>query len=51
MSAFATVSFEECGEGLFLSRKLMEWFRNHYLPDESEWKKPLASPLLEPDLS
>ena len=39
------------GEGFFLTREGMEWFRAHYLPDPDDWDSPLASPLLEPDLS
>jgi acetyl esterase len=29
----------------------MEWYRSLYLPDPADWTSPLASPLLEDDVS
>ncbi|MED5261561.1 MAG: alpha/beta hydrolase [Myxococcota bacterium] len=49
--AFATKSFDECGDGFFLTRGMMEWFRGHYLPDPDDWTNPLASPMQAEDLS
>ena len=43
--SFDRPSFEECGEGFFLTRAMMEWFRGHYLPNEADWRNPLAAPL------
>ena len=37
--------------GFFLTRSGMEYFRSAYLPDESDWDSPLASPIEQPDLS
>jgi acetyl esterase len=48
---FDTRSHELFADGFFLTRADMEWFRGHYLPDPADWDSPLASPLLEPDLS
>ncbi len=39
------------GEGFLLTRADMEYFRDHYLPDRSDWENPSASPLLAEDLS
>ena len=49
--AFETKSFEECGEGFLLTRGMMEWFREHYAPNEDDWRNPQASPLRAEDLS
>lgn len=49
--AFDTESYEQCSNGFFLSRGMMEWFRGHYVPDEADWTNPLASPLRADDLS
>ena len=46
-----TPSMEECGEGYNVTRPMMVWIRNNYLPDPADWIHPLASPLLAPDLS
>ena len=39
------------GEGLFLTRDDMEWFRGNYLPNEADGADPKASPMLADDLS
>lgn len=39
------------GEGLFLTRDDMEWFRSNYLPDEADGADIKASPMLADDLS
>jgi acetyl esterase/lipase len=38
-------------EGFFLTEGEMDWYRGHYLPDESAALDPRASPLLAPDLA
>jgi acetyl esterase len=38
-------------EGFFLSREDMEWYRELYVPDPSDWTNPVASPLLADDVS
>jgi acetyl esterase len=43
-------SHRRYGDGLFLTRTMIEWFRDHYLrtpADREDWR---ASPLLAPDL-
>jgi acetyl esterase/lipase len=42
---FETGSYEELGEGRFLSRNMMIWFWDNYLPNEKERKEIYASPL------
>ncbi|KAJ8655486.1 hypothetical protein O0I10_008772 [Lichtheimia ornata] len=43
---FDTGSYNEFHEGYFLTRKVMKWFWDHYLPDEEERRKNiLACPL------
>src|SRR2546421_11701668 len=46
-----TPSMEECGEGYNVTRPMMVWIRKNYLTDPADWIRPLASPLLAPDLS
>ena len=46
-----TESYEKCANGYRLTRQLMTWFLNHYLPDGRMWKNPLAAPLKTKDLS
>ncbi|KAI8150424.1 Alpha/Beta hydrolase protein [Fennellomyces sp. T-0311] len=42
---FDTESYKQFGEGYYLTLKLMEWFWNHYVPDEKERTAITASPL------
>ena len=49
--AFDTPSYRSCGEGFFVTRAAMEWFRGHYLNDPAEVADPRASPLRAPDLA
>jgi acetyl esterase/lipase len=42
---FARPSYLAHGEGYVLTRKGMEWFWNHYLPDAAARRDPDASPL------
>jgi acetyl esterase/lipase len=42
---FETSSYKELGEGRFLSRNMMIWFWDQYLPDEQKRKEIYASPL------
>jgi acetyl esterase len=37
-------------DGFFLTEAEMDWYRGHYLPEESAARDPRASPLLAPDL-
>ena len=46
-----TDSYMFFGEGFMLTRKEIEWFRAHYLPNKSDWSNPMASPLLAKDHS
>lgn len=39
-------SFEENGDGYFLTKAAMEWFEGHYAGEVTDWR---ASPLLAPD--
>jgi acetyl esterase len=39
------------GEGYFLTRSSMEWYRSQYLADEADGENPLASPFVAADLS
>jgi acetyl esterase len=45
-----SLSIEENGEGYYLTKRDMVWFRRHYLTSEQDMTNPLASPLLAPDL-
>jgi acetyl esterase len=42
---FSTPSYEAFGEGFNLDRETMKWFWNHYAPNKTTRKEPLASPL------
>lgn len=42
---FETGSYKELGEGRFLTRKMMVWFWDNYLPDKDVRKEIYASPL------
>lgn len=48
---FNTKSYQENGEGYFLTKQSMVWFWNHYLRSEKDGKHPYASPLLAQELS
>jgi acetyl esterase len=45
-----TPSMAENAEGYGLTRKVMEWFWDHYLADPSDAANPYACPLRAPDL-
>lgn len=49
--AFDSPSYGSCGEGFFVTRAAMEWFRGHYLNNPSEIDDPRASPLQASDLT
>jgi len=49
--SFNTPSYEENREGYFLTRELMEWFWEKYLPEGSTGDDPMSSPLRAGDLS
>jgi acetyl esterase len=42
---------EELGEGYNVTKPMMIWIMNNYLPNPADRTNPLASPLLAPDLS
>jgi len=44
-------SYRQYGEGHLLTQKAVEKFRQFYLPDNADWSRPEASPLLAEDLS
>jgi acetyl esterase/lipase len=46
-----TASMEEYAEGYSVTRPMMVWIRNNYLPNPEDWTNPLASPFLATDLS
>ncbi len=46
-----TPSMAEYADGYLLTRDAIEWFWNHYLPDEEAGRNPIASPLLANTLS
>jgi len=43
-------SIEKFGKKYFLTKELMQWFVNNYLPNEEDKLNPLASPFLTEDL-
>jgi acetyl esterase len=51
LSSFATPSYQEFGEDHYLTKKEMEWFRDHYLRNMDDARDPHASPLLAKDLT
>jgi acetyl esterase len=51
LSSFATPSYQEFGEDHYLTKKEMEWFREHYLRSMEDALDPHASPLRALDLS
>lgn len=44
-------SITELGEGYFLTKKMMEWFVDHYKSSDKDLDSPYLSPLLAEDLS
>jgi acetyl esterase/lipase len=42
-------SYQQYGQGYWLTTRAVETFRSFYLPDPSLWRHPDASPLLAPD--
>lgn len=44
-------SIEQFAEGYFLTKKLMQWFLNHYIPSPQAVYDPYVSPLFAEDLS
>ncbi|APT88446.1 lipase [Corynebacterium frankenforstense DSM 45800] len=51
LAEFSTDSHREFADGLFLTRKQMEWYRNHYVGSAEAAADPLVSPLLAEDVS
>jgi len=50
LSSFETGSYDEFAEDHYLTRSMMQWFRNHYVADSDDARNPDASPLLARDL-
>ena len=50
-STLAANSHTEFADGYRLTRRLIDWFLAHYLPDEADRRDPRASPLLAADLA
>ena len=44
-------SYELFAEGFFLTARQMDWYRHHYLPDESAAGDPRVSPILASNLA
>jgi acetyl esterase len=44
-----TPSYEKYGEGYYLTKSTMNWFREQYLNSPEDTQNPLAAPLLIPD--
>jgi len=42
---FATQSYRDCAEGYALTRPMMQWFWDQYVPDPTERDNPYAAPL------
>jgi acetyl esterase len=51
LSSFATVSYREFAEDHYLTKSLMEWFRDSYLRTAEDGRNPMVSPLLAENLS
>jgi acetyl esterase len=50
LSSFETGSYAEFAEDHYLTRSMMQWFRDHYLADSGDARNPDTSPLLARDL-
>ena len=48
---FDSPSYGSCGNGFFVTRAAMEWFRGHYLSDLAEVADPRVSPLRSDNLA
>jgi acetyl esterase len=46
-----TASYENCAEGFFLTKRMMQWFWEQYIPDAAMRANPRASVLRESDLT
>jgi acetyl esterase len=46
-----TETYRSFGEGFFLTRELMEFYRDCYVPEVADYRSPKASPLRAPDHS
>jgi len=50
-SSFDTDSFSYFGNGLWLSKANMHWYRNHYIKNQEQAMHPFVSPLLAEDIN
>lgn len=48
---FDSASMASFGDGFFLARRSIEYFRSAYLPDPATWEDPSATPLLADDVA
>ncbi len=48
---FDSASMAALGDGFFLTRRSMEYFRSAYLPDPATWEDPSAAPLRADDVT
>jgi acetyl esterase len=48
---FDTLSYRENADGYFLTKAGMQWFWNHYIPNEADRTNPKASPLRAANLA
>jgi acetyl esterase len=48
---FATASYRDNADGYMLTRDVMQWFWNHYVPDAGQRRDAYAAPLRAVDLS
>jgi acetyl esterase len=51
LASLGTDSYCEFAEGYGLRKAEIEWYRDHYLESEEDWRHPYASPLLADDLN
>ena len=51
LASLDTDSYREFAVGYGLSKAEVEWYRDHYLESEEDWRHPYASPLFADDLS
>ena len=49
-TALDTPSYRTYGEGHFITKDIMIWFRDLYLPNDADWQNPYAAPMKAHDL-
>lgn len=48
---FSRASYSENAEGYFLTKRAMQWFWDHYVPEQTQRSEPYAAPLRAADLT